>query len=154
MYSNYYSDYYSSGLTSSQQAGLMAIFGAAMGIYLVIVLAVAVIQIIAMWKIFTKAGEEGWKSIIPIYNMVTLFKIIGLSPWLILGYFATIIPYIGPYIGWIVVIAITIIQAYYLAKSFGKEIGYMFGLWLLPSIFYMILGFGNAQYVGPYKKQA
>lgn len=27
-----------------------------------------ILQVIAYWKIFTKAGEEGWKSIIPIYN--------------------------------------------------------------------------------------
>ena len=147
MYNSYYS---SSSLTPSQEAGLMAMFGAAAGIYLVIVFAIAVIQIIAMWKIFTKAGQAGWKSIIPIYNLVILFKISGLSPWLILLYLTSIIPFIG----WLVVLALTIMQAYYLAKSFGKDVGYMFGLWLLPSIFYMILGFGSAQYVGPYKKEA
>ena len=30
-----------------------------------------ILQVIAYWKIFTKAGEEGWKSIIPIYNYFT-----------------------------------------------------------------------------------
>ena len=147
MYNSYYS---SSSLTPSQEAGLMAAFGAAAGIYLVIVFAIAIIQIIAMWKIFTKAGQAGWKSIIPIYNLVILFKISGLSPWLLLLYLTSIIPFIG----WLAILALTIMQAYYLAKSFGKDVGYMFGLWLLPSIFYMILGFGSAQYVGPYKKEA
>ena len=28
-----------------------------------------VLEIIATWRIFEKAGEDGWKSIIPIYNL-------------------------------------------------------------------------------------
>ena len=78
---------------------------------------IAILQIVAMWKIFTKAGEKGWKSIIPIYNIVVLFKISGLSPWLILVYLAGIIPFIG----WIACFIITIMQANGLAKSFGKS---------------------------------
>lgn len=79
------------------------------------------------------------------YNIVILFKISGLSPWLVLVYLASIIPFVG----WIAVLVLTIYQAYSLAKSFGKDVGYTFGLWLLPTIFYMILGFGKAEYVGP-----
>ena len=41
----------------------------------VLSLALAILMIIAMWKIFQKAGDKGWKSIIPIYNNYTLFKI-------------------------------------------------------------------------------
>ena len=35
-----------------------------------------------------------------------------------------------------------------LAKAFGKDVGYTVGLLFLPTIFYMILGFGKAEYVG------
>lgn len=80
-YSSYYNSYPNSYDVSA--AAATTLVGALM-VYLVIILAIAVIQIIAMWKIFTKAGEQGWKSIIPIYNVVILFKISGLSPWLIL----------------------------------------------------------------------
>ena len=38
------------------------------GIYLIFALAWWILQIIANWNIFTKAGEAGWKSIIPIYG--------------------------------------------------------------------------------------
>lgn len=117
--------------------------------YSIVSLVVAVLAIIAMWKIFTKAGEKGWKSIIPIYNMVILFKISGLSPWLILVYFAAVIPFVG----WIATLAITIVSSIYLSKSFGKSTGFTVGLVLVPTIFYLILGFGDAQYVGPYKKE-
>lgn len=125
--------------------GLGAIFGAFLGIYLVVVLVIAVLQVVAMWKVFTKAGEKGWKSIIPIYNIVILFKISGISPWLIFVYFAGIIPFVG----WIAILALSIYQANSLAKSFGKDVGYTIGLLLLPVIFYMILGFGKAEYVSP-----
>ena len=39
------------------------------GMYLMIAFAWWLLQIIANWRIFTKAGEDGWKSIIPIYGL-------------------------------------------------------------------------------------
>lgn len=137
-----------SSLTTAQEAGIAATLGAMMGVYIIIALVISVLQIIAMWKIYTKAGEKGWKSIIPIYNLVILYKICGLSPWLLLVYFASIIPIIGP----IAILVLTIYMLYCLAKSFGKSGGFTVGLLFLSTIFYMILGFGSAQYVGPYAK--
>ena len=109
-------------------------------------LAIAILSIVAMWKIFTKAGEEGWKSIIPIYNIIILFKISGLNPLLILVYLTAMIPFIG----WIGSLVMTIILYVYLAKSFGKDGGFAVGLIFLSTIFLMILGFShNIKYVGP-----
>ena len=54
------------------------------GIVWIIYIALAVIFIAAFWKIFTKAGEEGWKAIIPIWNTLVLLKIIGREWWWIL----------------------------------------------------------------------
>ena len=114
----------------------------------IVSLIILVVSTIANWKIFTKAGEKGWKSIIPIYNSVVLFKIIGLSPWLLLIYLAAFIPVIGS----IAVIVLSIVSVYYLSKSFGKGAGFTVGLIFLPQIFQLILAFGSAEYVGPYKK--
>ena len=36
---------------------------------------VAVLQVISWWRLFQKAGEPGWKSIIPFYNIWTAVKI-------------------------------------------------------------------------------
>ena len=60
--------------------------------YSLIILAFYVLIIVAQWKIFTKAGQEGWKALIPIYNVVVLYKIIGLSPWLLLLYLLSLCP--------------------------------------------------------------
>ena len=42
---------------------------------MIISIAICILQIVALWKVFEKAGEAGWKSIIPIYNLYILFKI-------------------------------------------------------------------------------
>ncbi len=145
-YYSYYPSYSDYGYTPETAAatGIGAILGAFLGIIIVISVVIAILQLAAMWKVFTKAGEKGWKCIIPIYNIVILFRISGLSPWIIFGYLAGIIPFVG----WIVSLGITIYQCNSLAKSFGKDVGYTIGLLFLPTIFYMILGFGKAQYVG------
>lgn len=55
--------------------GSMVVFFAAFGIIFF------VLTIIANWKIFQKAGEPGWKSIIPIYNVYIMFKIVNMKNW-------------------------------------------------------------------------
>ena len=40
-----------------------------------------ILTVIASWKILQKAGEPGWKAIIPIYNIYMLYKIVGMSGW-------------------------------------------------------------------------
>ena len=110
--------------------------------YAVVMLVVFVITIIAEWRIFTKAGEAGWKSLIPIYNAVVLFKIAGLSPLWVLGYLAAVIPVVGAFVA----LGITIYLMLNLAKAFGKGTGFAVGLILLNTIFILILGFGSAEY--------
>ena len=148
MYQNYYNyPHYVDNSDALVSLGLGAL-GATLVIYLVIILVIAVLQIIAMWRIFTKAGEKGWKSIIPIYNVVTLFKISGLSPLLVLVYLSAVIPFVG----WIACLVVTIFQANGLAKAFGKDSGYTVGLILLAPIFYLILGLGKSEYIGTSKE--
>ena len=110
--------------------------------YLVVMLVVAVLTIIANWKIFTKAGEAGWKCLIPIYNIVVLFKIAGLSPLWVLGYLAAIIPVVGAFVA----AGISIYLMISLGKAFGKSTGFIVGLVLLNTIFTLILGFGSSEY--------
>ena len=49
--------------------------------YYIACIAVYVISVIAYWKIFTKAGEAGWKAIIPILNTYVMFKIAYGNGW-------------------------------------------------------------------------
>ena len=101
-------------------------------------LLIALLLIVAMWKVFTKAGQPGWASIIPIYNLYIWCKIVG-RPWW------WIILMLIPFVNFIVCIILCID----LAKSFGKGVGFGLGLALLGIIFFPILGFGSARYQGP-----
>ena len=157
-------------ITDAQaNAAAGGIIGGMFAVFMLAVIAIYILLIIAEWKIFTKAGEKGWKSLIPIYNMVVFFRIIGISPWWVLVTFVlAFIPALtgtittsgnntvintNNVIGNISLIAlifvsifIGIYSSYRLAKSFDKGIGYTIGLILLPEIFYLILGFGSAKY--------
>ena len=147
-YSSYPSYYDYSSSASSIDSSAIAVILASLGVMLFFILAIGIVllilQVIANWKIFTKAGEKGWKSIIPIYNSVILFKISGISPLFVLVYLLGFIPFVGT----LAILGVTIYQANSLAKSFGKDAGFTVGLVLLPTIFYMILGFGKAEYIG------
>lgn len=105
-------------------------------VWLVVWLAFAfLIIILPLWKIFEKAGQDGWKAIIPIYNTIILLKISGLNPWLVI---LTYIPYIK--------IVMSIIIWAKLSKAFGKGVGFTLGLIFLDGIFLFILAFGSAKY--------
>jgi uncharacterized membrane protein YoaK (UPF0700 family) len=97
-----------------------------------------VVAIAGMWKTFAKAGKPGWAAIIPIYNIIVLFQIIGRPLWWILLLFIPIVN-----------IIVLIVASIDMAKSFGKGTGFGIGLALLGFIFYPMLGFGDAQYQGP-----
>jgi hypothetical protein len=66
-------------------------------------------------------------------------KIIGRPWWWLL---LMLIPFVN--------IVISIIVAIDLAKSFGKDAVYgIILLWLFSAIGYIVLGFSDAQYIGP-----
>lgn len=104
-------------------------------VYLVLIVAV----IAAYWSLFEKAGEAGWKAIIPIYNMYVLCQIAGRNGLWFLG---MLIPFVN--------IIIWLIISIDLAKHFGKSTAFgVVGLWLFSIIGLLILGYGDAKYVGP-----
>ena len=105
---------------------------------LIVMLAIALVMIIAYWKIFEKAGKPGWAILIPIYNLIVLLEIVGKPLW---WFFLLLIPFVN------IIFGIWVINL--LSKSFGKNEGFTVGLILLGVIFYPILGFGDAKYVGP-----
>jgi hypothetical protein len=118
--------------TASADAGTSSLIST------VISLAIAVVMIVAIWKVFAKAGRPGWAALIPIYNTITLLNITGKSGWWFLG---MLVPFLNIYV--------YIRLVFNLASVFGRGIGFGFGLLFLFPIFLMILAFGNAQYVGP-----
>jgi hypothetical protein len=118
--------------SSSADAGGGSIIGS------VIWLAITVALIVGAWKLFTKAGQPGWASLIPIYNTITMLRMTGKSGWWVLGMMV-------PLLNFYVIIRLV----FDLARVFGRGIGFGFGLLFLFPIFMLILAFGDAVYVGP-----
>jgi hypothetical protein len=104
---------------------------------MILILAVAALMIISMWKIFAKAGKPGWASLIPVYNLVVMVQISGKPEWWILLMF---IPFVNIIVGIMVIIA--------MAEKFGKSSGFALGLIFLPIFFYPILAFDDSVYEG------
>ena len=107
-----------------------------------VVLALVVILIAARWKIFTKANQPGWASLIPVYNALIFLRIIGKPWWWILLFCIPLVNIV------FIVLALDL-----LSKSFGKPVWFTVGLFLLPLIFEFILAFGDAKYIGPLKQE-
>ncbi|WP_051191690.1 DUF5684 domain-containing protein [Microbacterium luticocti] len=98
-----------------------------------------VLAVVALWRVFTKAGWPGILAIIPIVNVFILVKIAGFSAWMTL---LLIIP--------IVNIVFSIIVAIRVGRGFGKGgVFSFFLLWLLSIIGLYIIGFGSARYTKP-----
>ena len=94
--------------------------------------------IVAQWMVYQKAGKPGWACIIPFYNFIVLLEIVGKPWWWLL---LMLIPLVN--------IVLVIIVYHNLSLSFGKTAGFTVGLVLLSFIFFPILAFGDAKYLGP-----
>jgi len=90
---------------------------------------------ISNWRLFTKAGEKGWKAIIPVYSTYITLKIIRRPGWWLILFF---IPLVNIVLG--------IVVALDLAKAFGRGVGLAILCILLPIIGYPILAFGKSTY--------
>lgn len=111
---------------------------------------------IGLWKMFVKAGRQGWEALIPVYNFYIMLKLTGRPMWWLVLY---LIPVIN------IIVAIGILIDF--AKSFGK-----FAFWehlasiVFPFIAFPAWGFDkDTRYLGqsstevfkekyPYKKTA
>ncbi|MBT9606460.1 MULTISPECIES: DUF5684 domain-containing protein [unclassified Microbacterium] len=101
-----------------------------------IAVAVYVLMVIALWRVFTKAGYPGWLAIIPIVNAIYVVKVAGYSGWMTLLY---LIP--------IVNIIFHIIVSIRLGRAFGH--GWFFSFVLLVVFWiigYLIVGFSDDKY--------
>ena len=155
--SSYYGGYYDRGAS-----GFLAGLGAGMT---VISLALAVFSIVCMWKVFEKAGEPGWKSLIPIYNIYIFYKIAWEAKYFLYLFLGIVVCYFLIIIGlggnsgaasgiggflmvvlWTAVIVMSIIAMVKLSKRFGKSGAFAIGLILLNTIFMAILAFDSSTY--------
>ena len=154
-----------------------ASLGVGMLIFDLIVLALCIVSIVAIWKMYKKAGEHGWACIVPFYNNFCFFRMAWGNGWMFIAplaaslisgiacvcmVFGIIVGNAVVSFGMFFVIAAALITEFViyimaihkLSKAFGHGVGFTLGLLFLPIIFYIILGFGSSKYVGPSAKNA
>ncbi len=105
---------------------------------LIFVLGWYILQGLAYYKFFEKAGEAGWIGFIPFYNYFIHLKIVGRPLWWIALLFVPVVNFF---------VALTMHLD--LLKSFGRYTYFdqAFGVILAP--FYMVyVAFGNTEYRG------
>ena len=132
-------DYYDYSTTyadnSSDVAGAFAGLAAFVVAFWIICMAIAVVQIVAMWKLFKKAGRPGWASIIPVYNYIVLIQVAEAPMW----YLALVF----------LVAPVGLLMSYIkVAEKFGKSAGFGVLIWFFPFVGLPILAFGKSQYLG------
>ena len=142
----------------------------------IISLALTALAIIAYWRIFVKAGEEGWKAIIPFYNAYTAMKLfwktsifwigIGLGVGASIGYgmasygvvalaiyggggnaAVMVIGFILAFGCGITAFVLEIMFLNRVSKAFGHGAGFTVGLVFLNFIFILILAFSKSERV-------
>lgn len=123
------------------------------------------------WKLFEKAGEPGWKTLIPIYNIYIFYKmtwgkdraIIPMIPVFVVILAAFLSPILMAmmflYFHLLAILAIAlsiaalvlwIITVIKLADCFAKGASFAVGLFFLYPIFSAMLAFGNMDYYEPW----
>jgi len=100
-------------------------------------LLISIVVLVAMWRVFTKAGQPGWGILIPFYNVVLMLRIAGKPGWWLIFFF---IPVIN--------LVVQIVMTIDIAKNFGRGGWFAAGLIFLPIIFFPILAFGDSVYIG------
>ena len=130
------------GVLAATSIGLIVFLG-------IIAIAFYVVYVIALAKLFKKAGEDGWKAIIPFYNVFVLIQISGLNWWYFLiaisGTICTIAKIDGlNYICNLAGMAVNFFVFYNIAKKMKQQpVGYgVAGIFVAP-IITMVLGFSN-----------
>lgn len=132
-------------------------------VIIIISLVIEILKLIGTWKMLTKAGESGWKSLIPFYNQWTLCKVAGISPYWVLEIIvvsminsvlngilgSNVISGILSLIVYANTIYFWVILSISLAKSFGKDTGFGVATVFFSFITYPMMGMGSATYAGP-----
>lgn len=87
------------------------------------------------YKTFDKAGEEGWKALVPFYSFWVQLRVIDRPDYWMGLYF---VPFVCAYV--------ILRSTWDLGTCFGRGAWFKVGMICMPFVFYPILGFGGSAY--------
>ncbi len=125
---------------------------------------IALLLLVSEWRVLEKAGEKGWKTLIPFYNIYVSHHVMGMAHiWFILEIIVwpieLLLEILDPVPDWleigfgiptaIITIISMIVHANCMGKCFGKSRLYRLGLLLLPEVCLPMIAFGKSKYIKP-----
>lgn len=136
-YYTYGSDHTVSGGDAAAAGGLIAVFLGMGLLFFLFWAAIVVVMVISLWKLFVKAGKDGWISLVPFYNSWVMAEIAGREGW------------------WGLIPVLNLIVFYDFVRSYGKDstfaiLSIFFGIITLP----MMAFSKTVKYVGPAAKDS
>lgn len=159
-------------MLAAEYGFLYGFVGVLTAFYYMLTSVISILGYVALWKIFKKAGEPGWKSLVPVLNGHTMYKLF----WKPAFYYLTIVLAVAVCVPAtllqmqmmegttdLALVLITIFSSlavlvleivwsvkFYLgmARSFGYGGGFAAGLFFIPLVFELILAFGKDRYLG------
>lgn len=102
--------------------------------FIVSILVLAIV-IAGLWKAFEKADEPGWAAIVPLYNLWVMVRISDNDWWWFLLFLIPIVQIIA-----LIKVSVDV------SEQFGQGLLFGIGLWLVPVVFWPLLGFGDYEY--------
>lgn len=141
MDSTYQTGYYDYAASSSADAAAAAGAASFLLVFWLIWLVATVVMVVALWKLFTKAGKPGWAAIVPIYNVAVMLEISGRPVWWLVLF---LVPIFGTWIG--------IVMMLDFVRSYGKSMGFGVVSVFFPYVTLPIMAFDKSKYVGPAAK--
>lgn len=127
-----------------------------------------ILEVIGRWMVYNKMREPGWKALIPVYSNYTLYREVWEAKYFWIVFAGSVIElalsgvtmdllYTSAtgYSMMIVVMsvvnlaimAIRIVAMYKVSTAFGHGAGFAVGLYILPWLFFLILGVGKSEYI-------
>jgi len=120
-----------------------------------------VLEVVACWRIFEKAGTRGWKSLIPVYSNYIRYKIAWRPRW----FWVSAVLFIGSFALNILLAegvlrdglslafggagtVLHLVGNFRLGRAFGRGVLFSAALAVFPPLFTLILGLGGAEYRG------
>lgn len=134
-----YDTSYSTYETTSVDPAAGAVMAGFMMVYFLIIIAITIVAVVSMWRLFEKAGRPGWAAVVPIYNTIVALEVAGRPWWWIFLFF---IPVAN--------IVFAVIYMLEFARSYGKDNVYGILMLIFPYIMMPILAFSkDTKYLGP-----
>lgn len=117
-----------------------------------------ILELVGKWQVFRKMGIAPWKCLIPYYSTYVAYRAVWsvqfFWAWLVLELASSFLPspfalelrFLVRLIAFVVLVLSTVCNVlfcYQLSRAFGEGIAFTVGLFLIPWIFYLILGFSS-----------